>query len=185
VRKVLIITCVVLLAAGLSLVVLEKTHIINLYSKNSDQSSINSAKTTSKAKSAQDSFTDGSDRNLQQTDKNEGTVTDNRGDISEIPPTDKWTRSTSGIITLYTPERNGLIQNGSILSGESSVPQVSFRLIDDVSGMISQGQLNVVNGKFSGTFNFQTSGKIGRLDIYNKKPDGSETNNIEQPVRFN
>lgn len=183
-RKITLIFCASLLLLCGVVFVLEKTHLINLYKKNIVLEADNKTLTTSKSESAQKNFSEGGNRTPQQANKNEGIVTDNNGNISNIPPADKWTKSASGAITLYTPVKGELLQSGSSLSGEANIAYVSFRLIDDVSGMISQGNLKVVNGRFSGIFNFKTTGSVGRLDIYSTEQDGSEMNSIEIPLRF-
>lgn len=142
------------------------------------------AKTTSKAETAQEDFTEGGERTPTTSTKNEGSVSDNGGTISSIPPSTTWTTSPSGAITVYTPAANSLVTDGHTLSGKSTMPKVSYRLIDDVSGVIAQGELSVVNGNFSGKFNFNTQGSKGRLDVFTQREDGVESNNVEIPIRF-
>lgn len=168
----------------LLLFILEKTNIINIYSKKIPDTNSSEAKTTSTAPSAQENFTDGNDRQPLGTNRNEGVVTDTGGNISNTPDKDKWLTSSDGAITVYSPLENTTVTNGSSMSGTSIKPSVSFRLIDDVSGVIAQGTLTVVNGKFSGTFNFSTTGTNGRLDIFFVKDDGAEASIVEIPIRF-
>jgi hypothetical protein len=171
--------------AGLALLVLlfvlEITHVINLYSKK--QPVATDAKTTSTAPTAQEDFTEGGERPIARSDKTEGIIQDTGG---TAPSTDQaqWSSSSDGAITVYMPAKNDLITSGGTLSGASNLSKVSFRLIDDVSGVIAQGSLTVVNGKFSGSFSFSTNGTNGRLDIFSAAPDGVESSNVEIPVRF-
>jgi hypothetical protein len=142
------------------------------------------AKTTSTAPTAQENFTGGDNREARSQPQNEGTATDTGGIITEQPAQDAWSVSSSGQITLYSPSKNSLFQNGDVISGASTLSTVNFRLIDDVSGVIAEGSLGVVNGKFSGKFSFSTTGTNGRLDIFSIDTGGIENNNVEVPVRF-
>lgn len=143
-------------------------------------------KTTSTAPSAQEDFTNGGDRPVAATpeDKGTATVSDTQGQQGTIPDKSQWSTSTTGEITVYTPAKDKLLVNGDIVSGESTLSSVYYRVIDNVSGMISQGQLSVVNGKFSGTVSFTTTAASGRLDIYGALDSGKEFSNVEIPVRF-
>lgn len=154
-----------------------------------DKNTINSeeldAKTTSLAPTAQENFTDGDDRVVGEAqDRGEATVTDSQGDIDNIPDESLWTSSSTGEITLYSPSENQVLENDSLISGETTLDDVYFRIIDSVSGVISDGKLSVVSGKFSGKVNFSTAAAEGRLDIYSMRGDGSEFSNIEISVLF-
>lgn len=143
------------------------------------------AKTTSTLPTAQSSFTDGDSRVPANTSNtNEGVVTDTQGGSVSPAPESQWSVSSTGFITVYSPARSGVLKTGDTLSGKASTPSVSFRLIDDVSGVIAEGRLSVKDGMFSGKFDFSTSGTEGRLDIFSTLTNGKEENNIEIPVRF-
>lgn len=146
----------------------------------------NDIRTTSTAPTAQENFNGGDERIVKEVNKDKGdaVVSDNQGSVPEIPAQSEWITSNSGEITLYSPTQTQIIKNGDYISGESSLPIVSFRIIDDISGVISTGQLSVVNGKFSGNISFSTTASAGRLDIYGTRDDGSEFSNVEVPVRF-
>jgi len=158
-----------------------------IYDKDKTNEAMDSnAKTTSTAETAQSDFSGGNDRPIQEADneKGEAIISDNSGSISEIPNESNWTTSSSGEITLYAPSQNQLIENGYTISGKSTLPVISFRIIDDISGVISTGELSVVDGKYSGSISLSTSASGGRLDIFGTKEDGSEYSNIEVLVRF-
>ncbi len=179
-KKLLIISLLV----GLIIIVL--VGFFAYQSSNDDTGLDSDAKTTSSAETAQSSFSDGNERPIQEAnqDKGEAVITDNSGSIAEVPDESTWVSSSTGQITLYSPSENQLIINGNEISGESSLSSVNFRIIDDISGVISTGQISVVNGKFSGNMQFSTSASSGRLDIYATRDDGSEFSNIEVPVLF-
>ncbi len=182
VKKNIAIAILILILAAASAFSLEKKGIIDLYKQK-----INTPpeeKTTSEAPTAQEDFTEGGAREELDTKRNEGTVTDTGGDINQTPAELNGLVSPNGRITLYTPSKNSLFMSGNSVSGKSSFDKVSFRLIDNVSGVIAQGDLSVVNGSFSGVFDFKTAASEGRLDIYSVTPEGVEQENIEVPIRF-
>lgn len=148
--------------------------------------STSTAQTTSKQPSAQSTFSSGGPRKeATQSNLNEGTVTDNKGVVSATPAESTWSKSPDGSsIIVYTPTQNQILSSGQTLSGASTASQVNFRLIDNVSGVIAQGSITVVDGKFSGTFNFTTTGTQGRVDVFTANAEGVESNNVAIPVRF-
>lgn len=181
-RKKLILAGLVIAAVSLIIGLLETSGKINLIGK--QQPLGDDAHTTSSVPSAQADFTGGNDRQPASSDRNEGIVTDNDGQVSNTPPASQWTKSPDGQITVYSPAQNSILKKGDSLSGESRLQVVSFRLIDDVSGVIAQGSLSVVGGKFSGTFDFSTTATNGRLDVFYMSDDGVEKSNLEVAVRF-
>jgi len=184
-KKNLLITMGVGLLSFVILFMLVKTKVITLHSKNSSTAIPETeAKTTSTAPSAQENFTGGDDRKGTSNNPNEGTVSDASGNSPSTPPQSQWVKSADGSITLYAPAKDATLTSGDSLSGASSLERVSFRLIDDVSGVIAQGSLSVVNGKFSGKFSFSTTGTSGRLDVFSASSDGVESSNIEIPIRY-
>ena len=147
--------------------------------------SIPNTKTTSTAPTAQSDFIAGGDRPVG-TAAPTGTagINDSQGLQATAPDKSLWIISSTGQITVYSPARDKLLAKGDLLSGESTLAVVNYRIIDNVSGMISQGQLNVVNGKFSGSIGFNTTATTGRLDVYGTTDSGKEYSNVEVPVRF-
>ena len=150
-----------------------------------NQSSNLKTETTSKQPSAQTDFADSKDKGSAQTVKNEGIVTDSNGNIDTIPPESSWIKSRDDVISVYSPTSNSILKTNDVLSGQTSAPSINFRLIDSISGEIAQGKISVVDGKFSGIFNFSTTATEGRLDIYTASDNGVESSVIEIPVRFN
>lgn len=145
------------------------------------------AQTTSTTPTAQADFTNGDDRQPGNTDKeNQGSavVSDNNGEISENVDKSQPVSSNTGEITVYSPVANTVITSGQSISGSSTLPRVTYRLVDDVTGMIAMGSLNVVNGKFSGTITFSTSAKSGKIDIFATREDQSEYSKVEIPINF-
>lgn len=183
-KKIVLIILVLLLVSAASLLVLEKKGITNLYTKTNNGAS--EEKTTSNTTTAQEDFNDGEIRepgNTSDENRGSGGITDGNGSIGNVDTSNPVVSST-GEITLYNPKPNELIGSGHQLAGASSLSKVSYRIIDEVSGVISMGEISVVNGKFSGSISFSTSADRGRLDLYGTRSDGVEFSNIEVPLRF-
>ncbi len=145
------------------------------------------AKTTSTLPTAQEDFTGGDERQPGNTVReNEGTgnIEDRQGAVSEQTDPGVWTTSSTGEVTVQNPYPNKILRSGTEISGTSSLQKVSYRIIDSVSGVIAQGELTVVNGKFSGIINFSSSATEGRLDIFGAHSDGSEFSNVEIPIKI-
>lgn len=185
-RKILIVLSVIF-ALAIIVVVLEKSNVTNFYTKDIATTEQETEKTTSNTETAQEEFTDGEYRepgNSIGEDEGFAEVVDSNGWIDSSVNTNNPTKSASGEIEVYAPAMNSLLKSGYTIAGSSSLQRVSYRIIDNVSGMIASGELSVVNGKFSGKINFNTTANEGRLDIYGTKSDMAEFSNIEIPVRF-
>jgi hypothetical protein len=148
----------------------------------------NGAETTSQQPSAQAEFTQGTEREPGNS-LNEGagsaSISDSRGAEANQEDNQTTLSSDSGKITLSSPYDSSVLANGSIINGVSSLARVNYRIIDDVSGVIATGSLEVVDGKFSGRIQFETSANKGRLDIFGLNDDLTEHSNIEVSVSFN
>ncbi len=153
---------------------------------NDKNSTTPDAKTTSSAPSAQENFTTGDNRSPASNDSEKGSavIVDNQGQQTTTPNQSQWTTSKTGEITVYEPAKSQVVAKGAVISGASSTSVVYYRIIDDVSGMITQGQFSVVNGKFSGTLSFNTTAANGRIDVYGADATGKEFGNVEVPIRF-
>lgn len=182
-KKTTLITLAVLAIAIGVFAVLEVKGITSVF--NDKKVVDNTSKTTSTAPSAQSDFTtDDSDKQpAPATSKPETSVDDTSGS-AVAQPTASPLVSKDGAITVYSPTSNALFTSGSSLAGKASVAKVSYRLIDDVSGVTATGALNVVSGNFSGKFNFDTRATQGRLDVFQTDASGRENSIIEIPVRF-
>lgn len=118
------------------------------------------------------------------TQRNISGPTDTNGQATANTNSSQWITSTSGNITVEQPIANATIQSGTTLSGTAKVGTVNYRLVDSSVGVISEGTLNVVNGKFSGNLNFTPHSSGGRLDVFSTAPNGAELNEIEIAVNF-
>lgn len=148
-----------------------------------DAKSDNQAKTTSDAPSAQSDYSSGDNRQpaTPRPNTDEISVSDTGGSTASGVAA---LRSADGVISVDNPAKNALFTSGSSLSGTSNVPKVSYRLMDDMSGVTATGDLAVANGKFSGKFTFSTKASVGRLDVFQVGSGGIEKSIIEIPVRF-
>lgn len=187
-QKYIILSVIFLLLLAVAMFVLEKTHTTDLIKDPTSTAHPSSdAKTTSKQPSAQSNFSNGQPRKeVTQSNMNEGVVSDNKGIIDSVPPENVWTKSADGSsVVVYGPVANQTLKSGQKLTGTSTASVVNFRLIDNIQGVIATGTVNVVDGKFSGTFDFSTTADQGQVDIFTTKSNGSEANTVSIPVRFN
>ena len=183
--KRLLIALVLIVLAVAVLIVLERTGVIDIFPNKNNSSQDQQAETTSKQPSAQRDFTTSKSREVvPSANKDEGYVTDNKGAASTSYPKSQWSQSTSRVVTVYNPAKGAVLKSGDTIAGEAKADKVSFRLMDNVSGVISQGTISVSSGKYSGVFNFSTTGTEGRLDVFTTDADGIESNVVEIPVRF-
>jgi hypothetical protein len=113
-----------------------------------------------------------------------GGATAVNGQTSTPTNASQWIVAKSGNITVEQPLANATLHSGSILSGTAKVSVVNFRLIDNSTGVIAEGTLNVVNGNFSGALNFTPHSSSGRLDVFSTDATGVELNEIQITVGF-
>lgn len=132
---------------------------------------------------ADPNFTGGTDREPGGSvdHQNGGVVPDD--DTSEEPQGEPTT-SPGGTISIYEPQQNQVLKPGGRLYGKTSFDEVWYRLIDDKVGVIAQGSMKAKNGAFSGSFDFNTTGAEGRLDVFYRDEDGLESDNVEINVKF-
>jgi hypothetical protein len=119
---------------------------------------------------------------------NQGGAVDNKGvtpPANKATDTSKPTSSSSGIITLEQPVANAALKSGDIVSGTARVDTIQYRLVDDKAGVLAQGPLSVVDGKFSGTLQFKAFGTTGTLKVFSiDSQSGAEINRIELPIKL-
>lgn len=115
-----------------------------------------------------------------------GGVVDNQGQApTSLPDQSLWLTSASGNITLQQPYNNDILSSGAPISGLAKVNDVQFILTDNRVGLIAQGNLTVVNGRFSGTLKFTAHSQHGKLEVYSPNPQtGAEENIISAQVNF-
>jgi hypothetical protein len=184
-KRIILGASIIILAVS-AMLLMEKTGVTDFFHKETTGSN-KTDKTTSTVPSAQEDYSDGDEREPGNTvGDNEGSagVSDSGGNTSADTDPSKWTASKTGEITVHTPIQNQSLVNNATLSGTSSLQKVSYRIIDNVSGVIGTGQLNVVNGKFSGNISFTTNATEGRLDIFGTRADESEFSNVEISIKF-
>jgi hypothetical protein len=169
----------------LSLVILAAV-LIGIIWKLNHHPLTSTAKTTSKALTAQNNYSAGTSRpNSASTGNSQGGVVDTKGRDVNNASNSQSTPPSSAAITLTSPATGATVMPGDTVSGKASVSMVMFRLIDNDAGVIAQGQMTVVDGKFSGTLRFQPKSSTGQLDIYSTNSLGAEENEIQIPVQFN
>lgn len=93
--------------------------------------------------------------------------------------------SSTKAITLSSPTDGAKIVNGSVVSGMATVGVVYYRIKDDIRGVIGQGTLSVIDGKYSGVLAVSSSGAEGTFEVYSLNAStGAEENNIKIKVTF-
>lgn len=178
VSLIVIILC--LKVGGVSLPFTDKSSDIP-----SNSNPANQTETTSEQPSAQPEFNDGTERdpgNTLSEDRGVANISDTNGAASS--DTSNRLVSESGEITIFLPAVDSRVGSGQEISGISTLPEISYRVIDNVSGVIATGKLKAVNGRFSGRMTFGTSATEGRIDIFGLREDATEFSNIEIPIRF-
>jgi hypothetical protein len=116
--------------------------------------------------------------------RNIGTATDSNGQAKTTTDSNQWVSSASGVVTVKQPLANASLRDGDILSGSAKADKVHYRLSDNEVGVISQGDLNVVDGNFSGTLHFSSKGTGGRLSVFTTDAMGVEYNEVQINLSF-
>lgn len=133
-------------------------------------------------------FSDGTEREVFESPVRDGGVIETPEGDTDQPidssDSENWAVSEEGDITLIEPRENALFTSGSKISGLANVDRVHYRLIDDRVGVVATGSIGVVDGRFSGIFEFDSQGTEGRLDIFSTLDNGAEINIIETPIRL-
>lgn len=139
---------------------------------------------TSTAPTAQTDYDQGEKRNSNSSGSvNQGGAVDTGG--TDVPTNVAGVSSASGLITVKSPAKDTVVATGSLLSGTANgLENVQYRVVDNTAGVIAQGTLKVVNGAFSGKFEFSPKGDTGKIDVFSLDPMGSEVNYVELAVRF-
>lgn len=190
-KQNILIASVVLAGLLGTLFILEKTGTTDLvktpsFLKRTSANENMKAQTTSTAPSAQSDYTSSDTTkdagNTLNENKGQAGVNDTSGQSSSNTTSPRT--SSTGQITVYLPLDNTIVKSGQELSGTSNLTQVSYRVVDNISGVIGEGTLNVVDGKFSGTLSVKSNATEGRIDVFGTKSDLTEFSNIKIPVRF-
>ena len=93
-------------------------------------------------------------------------------------------KSHSGLIVLKQPNENSVLKSGDTLSGSSDIDKIEYRIEDSAVGVIAQGSLKVVNGRFSGALHFTPHGNSGKLSVFSFDDKGIEVNHIDINISF-
>lgn len=166
------------------LLVATAAFLVTRHSSHNNKSSTVGEKTNSsvtvKSKSGTETTT-----NTPSVSSTQGAVTDKKGSSVADTPSAEWTTSKTGTITLHSPTSGSTLKSGDTISGTAKVSSIQYRLVDNAAGIVAQGGLSVVNGKFSGTIAFSHSSSSGELELYtNSGPGTAEQNNLKVSVNF-
>lgn len=105
---------------------------------------------------------------------------------ADATETDDPIISDSGVISVYSPQKNTALRKDSVISGTATVDEVRYRIIDSERGVITTGALEVNDGTFSATIGELThAGNEGEIRIFSLNPETqNEENHVNIPVRF-
>jgi len=174
-HKVAIIVAAALLVVTMSILLFVLFHQNKPVSNTSQTTNSNNSSTTDSTTHTQ-SASSGSQGGAIDTG---GTTT-----VTDAPQAG-WTAATSGNIVVHSPANNSLLSTGDTIYGTALTDIVNYKLVDNDSGVIAQGQLSVVNGTFSGILMFRPSSNAGILKIFSyNQSTGAEENRVEITVRF-
>ena len=176
-RNIVIKTILVLLAVGLVVVGYSHFHHSKVPA--------NTTQTTSKLPTAQNNYQNSSSdsHTPASSSVNQGGAIDEKGNAGSAAT--GGVSSSSGLITLLSPQDGDTLASGATISGSAKVPTVQYRLVDDTAGVIAQGPLSVVNGKFAGKLQFTSRGRTGSFAVFSFDPQtGAEVNSIKIKVGF-
>ena len=110
---------------------------------------------------------------------------DTNGTSTSNTSRNEWVTSVSGNITLEQPVVGTTISSGTEIVGTAkTTTTIDYRLSDNSVGVLTQGSLNVVNGKFSGVLYFTPKSNKGQLDVFTTNNRGVEFNEIQVGVNF-
>lgn len=119
------------------------------------------------------------------TPNNTGGATSQNVTTTSLPPSSDWVSSSNGDITLQEPSSGTVFESGDAIVGLAKVSTVQFILTDNAVGLIAQGNLNVINGKFSSTIQFTPHSNSGNLEVYYPNPsNGAEEDIVNIDVNF-
>jgi hypothetical protein len=185
-RPALLISAV-LVATGLGMFALELTNTTHVFHHQKPQSkgivSVGDPVAPPSQSSQNPASGSSDDRNFS-PGQTQGGATDTHGSASTTTDSSQWVISENGYITVRSPLANTKLKDGSVVAGTAKVDQVSYRLTDNTVGVVAQGQLGVVDGKFSGSLHFTPKGTGGRLDVFSTDTSGVEYNEVQINVGF-
>lgn len=189
-KKFVVITIVVILAAAATITGLELTNTTHIFHGKPAANTIVTAGRqlpAGQSNSSPNSSTHTSNTGSPSVTSSDGFATNNnsRGQQSSTTNSSQWITSASGVITVKQPSANATLSSGATLSGSTtSAGPIHFVLLDNTTGQIAQGMLNVTNGDFSGQINFSAQSANGQLNVFTTTPDGREQNIIQIGVNF-
>ena len=89
-------------------------------------------------------------------------------------------------IVISSPKTDSTVTNGTKLEGTAptNYASVSYRIQSDERGMVGQGELKIVNGKFSGTIGSGGATGAGLIEVFVIDANGREQKHTKVAVRF-
>ena len=105
--------------------------------------------------------------------------------ISSVPEQEQRAASSTGI-TITSPSSGATVKSGTKLEGTAptSYTKVSYRIQSDERGLVGQGELNVVKGKYSGTIGSGGASGNGYIEVFVIDASGNEAKHTKVTVRL-
>ena len=192
-KRIFIVTCVVVILAAIGYLIYAKNTDLGPFPRASHETQNDTASSSSASITPPKDTADLSDDNEERVKNGGGTgqdesptagsgIVDTRGE--DVNDESNGVTSPSGDITLFNPTSGQKLVNGMTIKGLANVPIVYYRISDNINGMISNGQLRVKDGKYSGTIAITTNASEGKFEVYSFNTQGQEINNIGIKVSY-
>ena len=102
-------------------------------------------------------------------------------------PSSSYVTSKDNNITLYDIQNNLKLPNNFTLNGSTNYSRLNYYVYDSITGLIGQGTIRVIDGKFSDIIRYNSISKSnGILEIYYSNPlNGSIESMVTVDVEIN
>lgn len=105
--------------------------------------------------------------------------------VSSIPEQEQQASNSIGI-TISSPSAGSTVKAGTKLEGTAPAgySKVSYRIQSDERGLVGQGELNVVKGKYSGTIGSGGASGNGYIEVFVVDANGNEQKHTKVIVKL-
>lgn len=105
--------------------------------------------------------------------------------VSSIPDQEQQASNSTGI-TISSPSAGSTVKAGTKLEGTAptAYTKVSYRIQSDERGLVGQGELNVVKGKYSGTIGSGGASGNGYIEVFVVNANGNEDKHTKVTVKL-
>ncbi len=105
--------------------------------------------------------------------------------VSSVPEQEQQAAASTGII-ITSPTTGATIKAGTKLEGTApaTYSKVSYRIQSDERGLVGQGELNVVKGRYSATISSGGASGSGYIEVFAIGANGNEEKHTKVSVRL-